>query len=224
MKRNNLRVEREHQRKERNRKYILQAAERVFAQKGFGPATVDEIAAEAQFSKATLYRYFSSKNEIFSEIIKQSFLDIRQDFLKIKKLDQPAQHKLYEIIRIILTHQMRKKRIARIFFVERSAMKKALKIDINHHVMSPDKIAGIPEDFVRIIEEISDVIQSVIAEGIASGEFREVDVRDAGHILGGLVRGFPIGGVLGRREYSLEESTRLLHDFFINGIKVVHHP
>ncbi|RKY64298.1 MAG: TetR/AcrR family transcriptional regulator, partial [Candidatus Latescibacterota bacterium] len=41
--------------REAHRREILEAAGRVFARKGFAGATMDEIAQEAEFSKAALY-------------------------------------------------------------------------------------------------------------------------------------------------------------------------
>jgi len=48
---------------------ILHAARRVFAQRGYKEATLEEIAEQAEFAKGTLYNYFQSKEDIFREII-----------------------------------------------------------------------------------------------------------------------------------------------------------
>ncbi|MEZ5357834.1 MAG: TetR/AcrR family transcriptional regulator [Candidatus Zixiibacteriota bacterium] len=56
-------------RKEREREQriseILDAAERVITKKGYRAVTMDDIAAEAELSKGTLYLYFKSKEGIF---------------------------------------------------------------------------------------------------------------------------------------------------------------
>lgn len=59
---NETRRERERQVREGD---IVAAAEKVFAQKGFNDASMDEIAQEAQFTKRTLYLYFENKEELF---------------------------------------------------------------------------------------------------------------------------------------------------------------
>ncbi|MCF6268852.1 MAG: TetR/AcrR family transcriptional regulator [Melioribacteraceae bacterium] len=60
-------------RKEREREFkrseILNAAIQIFAMKGFKAATLDEIAEKSEFGKGTIYNYFSSKEEIYKEII-----------------------------------------------------------------------------------------------------------------------------------------------------------
>jgi AcrR family transcriptional regulator len=43
---------------------ILEAAERVFRRKGFSRASMDEVAAEAQFTKRTVYMYFADKEDL----------------------------------------------------------------------------------------------------------------------------------------------------------------
>src|SRR2546422_3334111 len=44
---------------------ILEAARRVFAERGFHEATVDEIAEAAGVAKGTVYLYYHSKKEIY---------------------------------------------------------------------------------------------------------------------------------------------------------------
>ena len=47
---------------------IIDAAERVFFKNGFEKATMDDIAAEAELSKGTLYLYFDTKESLYAEI------------------------------------------------------------------------------------------------------------------------------------------------------------
>ena len=48
---------------------ILAAAWRTFLASGFGAVSMDAIAREAGASKATLYAYFSSKEELFGAVV-----------------------------------------------------------------------------------------------------------------------------------------------------------
>src|SRR5260370_25682214 len=72
------------------RKRTLEAAHRVFAEKGSREATMDEIADGLGLSKPALYRYYKSKEELFREILglfiqatakalRESFKDSRFD-------------------------------------------------------------------------------------------------------------------------------------------------
>ncbi len=59
---------REHEAQQRRRE-ILKAARTLFVEKGIRNTTLDEIAETAAFGKGTIYNYFSSKEELFREII-----------------------------------------------------------------------------------------------------------------------------------------------------------
>ncbi|MXN45335.1 TetR family transcriptional regulator [Shinella kummerowiae] len=50
---------------------ILDAALKVFSEKGFVSASMDDIAAEAGLTKPTLYQYFPSKDELFTAMMSQ---------------------------------------------------------------------------------------------------------------------------------------------------------
>lgn len=50
---------------------IIQASQVLFAQFGLKKVTTDDIAREAHISKATIYKYFKNKNEIFDVVIKE---------------------------------------------------------------------------------------------------------------------------------------------------------
>jgi len=62
---------------------IIQAAVKIFSKKGFHKSTMDEIAGEVGVSKATLYTYFKSKEEMLKEIWQlnnQNILDLKKTF------------------------------------------------------------------------------------------------------------------------------------------------
>ncbi|MFS1462786.1 TetR family transcriptional regulator [Vibrio lentus] len=59
------------QNKEKKRQAILKAAKAVFWAEGFTLASMDVIASEAQMTKQTLYRYFSSKDVLFKATLQQ---------------------------------------------------------------------------------------------------------------------------------------------------------
>ena len=51
------------------RKRLIEAALKVFAERGYPDATVDEIASEAGASRATLYLHFKDKTELAAALI-----------------------------------------------------------------------------------------------------------------------------------------------------------
>lgn len=55
------------------RSEILEAAVRLFSQKGYNKTTLEEIALEAEFGTGTIYNYFQSKEEIYRSILESTF-------------------------------------------------------------------------------------------------------------------------------------------------------
>jgi len=64
-------AERKEREKEQRRQQIINAAEKVFFQHGFEPASMDMVAEAAELSKATLYSYFKSKEELYFHLFKR---------------------------------------------------------------------------------------------------------------------------------------------------------
>lgn len=59
--------------RERTRDQILQAAKRVFAEKGFDGAVVSEIARRASVSKQLVHHHFGDKERLFREVHELKF-------------------------------------------------------------------------------------------------------------------------------------------------------
>lgn len=60
--------ERKERERERRRQQIIVAAKRVFSEKGFNKATMEDIAHEAELSPGTLYLYFKNKDELYASL------------------------------------------------------------------------------------------------------------------------------------------------------------
>jgi AcrR family transcriptional regulator len=65
---------------------IITAARKVFAEKGYVAATVDEIAQRANLAKGTIYVYFDSKEQIYNAVMSDDLETLRRLTLeKIRK-------------------------------------------------------------------------------------------------------------------------------------------
>ncbi|MCP4627987.1 MAG: TetR/AcrR family transcriptional regulator [bacterium] len=73
---------------------ILKAAENIFAQKGFHEATISDIAGKAEVSDATIYEYFSSKEELLFSIPAETIHQYQEKNLEILEYIQGAANKL----------------------------------------------------------------------------------------------------------------------------------
>lgn len=64
------------------RKAILEAANRVFLESGYGSASMDQVAREAGVSKQTVYSHFGGKDALFGAIIQENCDQLLEPILK----------------------------------------------------------------------------------------------------------------------------------------------
>jgi len=110
--------ERKERERERRRQQIIVAAKRVFSEKGFSRATMEDIAKEAELSPGTLYLYFKNKDELYASLSLRilQYILIRLEHLntdaslvvgkRISRLKE-AMYDVYEFDPLILVNMFR---------------------------------------------------------------------------------------------------------------------
>lgn len=73
-------ADRRRREREARRNHLLDAAERVFLERGYDNVTVDDIAAEAEVAKGTLYLYFKNKHDLLLDVLHRRRQSILQAF------------------------------------------------------------------------------------------------------------------------------------------------
>jgi AcrR family transcriptional regulator len=79
------------QRQEHTRHCLLEAAARVFARRGLVQASVDEVAADAGFTKGAVYANFGSKEELFLEMLDARFAQRLAEMDRALSTDEPPE-------------------------------------------------------------------------------------------------------------------------------------
>ncbi|HMJ34126.1 MAG TPA: TetR/AcrR family transcriptional regulator [Baekduia sp.] len=79
------------QRQEHTRHCLLEAAARVFARRGLVQASVDEVAADAGYTKGAVYANFGSKEELFLEMLDARFARRLADMDRALSTDEPPE-------------------------------------------------------------------------------------------------------------------------------------
>jgi AcrR family transcriptional regulator len=88
-----------------NRNNIIEAAKKLFQEKGISQTTMDEIAKEAEYSKSTIYVYFKSKEEIYNHIIYRSMLMLRDNLIKAIKYTSDYEKQFFLICNALVDFQ-----------------------------------------------------------------------------------------------------------------------
>jgi AcrR family transcriptional regulator len=85
-----------------SRSAIIDAAERLFLQRGFGSVSMDELAEAAGVARRTLYNQFSSKEEIFREMLLRVSGQLERAFPPGLETEGDGEHVLNLIAQMIL--------------------------------------------------------------------------------------------------------------------------
>jgi AcrR family transcriptional regulator len=219
MKKKDLRDARERQRRQENREVILHAAEAVILRKGFSATSMDDVAKEAQFSKATLYHYFRSKAELIFEILIHFLEDLDGGLMAIQAKAESAKRKLRESIRLAIRFYAGKENISRVFAMDRTFLK------LMQAFIAPAN-KGTSEAERRFIQKIkakrgivNDRVKSILQEGIVSGEFRKVEVDAAVTFLGAVIQGYFQEKLWNEAKRDIEKDIDHFENFILHGIE-----
>ena len=85
-----------------SREAIVEAAERLFLERGFGAVSMDELAEAAGLARRTLYNQFASKEEIFREMLLRVSRQLEDAFPSGLETQGQVEEVLRRIARIIL--------------------------------------------------------------------------------------------------------------------------
>jgi AcrR family transcriptional regulator len=137
------------QTREQNRREILAAARRVFAELGYGATTVRDIIRATPLASGTFYNYFKSKEEVFQALRNEAALAIRPQLREARTKADTLESFLSATFRTFFTHVSG--RAGNLAAVRRS--------DSPHvRVDTPEIVAG--------FEELQQDIEAAIARGI----------------------------------------------------------
>ena len=101
------------------RSQLLEAAARVFAEKGFHQATVDEIAVEAQAAKGTVYNYFESKDGLFLALVEAKLEELARLYAEAAERSEPPLVRLRRLVVIHVEYLRRQAPLWRVLMAER---------------------------------------------------------------------------------------------------------
>ena len=153
---------------------IISAAEGVFTKKGFGQARMDDIAEETGLSKGTLYLYFKSKDDLIIAILDRIFQREFRVFDEMDFSDKSATETISHFVDTVATDiklMLRLMPIAYEFLAlafRNKTVQKALKVYVNRYMK---------------------ILVPIIENGIASGEFKEVDPKEVAIAMGAILEG-----------------------------------
>tara|TARA_B100000700_G_scaffold331784_2_gene468667 strand:+ start:67450 stop:68055 length:606 start_codon:yes stop_codon:yes gene_type:complete len=184
--------------RELRRERILQGALAVFQNNGLEAATMDQIANEAGFGKATLYYYFNSKEEVFCAIMEKGWKPLWEDIEEIIHEEDHSAHDLFiDALSAVTKIILKDKNLYRFLFT------------------APKAIVNIPENsqvWRSYQDRLYGSLRGLLEEGMAKSEFPQTDAELLLRAIGGLFHGILFLGSE-EKEISREDIENLFNQF-----------
>jgi AcrR family transcriptional regulator len=140
---------------------IIDAALALFVEKGFAATRLDDVAERAGLSKAAIYLYFDDKIALFQGVIRQA---IGSNLGMVEAMLATHRGPVAELLPRILEFMASR--------IEETPMASVAKLVIAESRAFPEIGRFYLEE---VIGRALPLMESLIARGIAQGEFRKVD-------------------------------------------------
>lgn len=155
---------------------ILAGALEVFKKEGFEGATMDEIASESGFGKATLYYYFHSKEEVFAAIMENGWENLWISLEPVVAEDVGAKQKFINLLLKIAESARNRPGLFEFLF------------------NAPKVILFEMQPWKKYQERMYGTIQGLLDDGIKAGEFPQINPQTLFKAVGGLFMGLVLMG------------------------------
>ena len=144
--------------KEIKRDLIFDAALKVFSEKGYHNATMNEIAMVAGIGKGTIYEYFTSKIQLFQQMLARGLYTYFES-LEMQNLQRKTvKERIHSLLEGHILFCRQHSRLTRLVFWNTQEQDDEVK------------------DWMLQMRKEKEVrLQKLLAEGIASGELRQQD-------------------------------------------------
>ncbi|KXG78947.1 TetR/AcrR family transcriptional regulator [Thermotalea metallivorans] len=184
------------------RELIIEAALKVFSKEGFYKAKVDAIAVEAGIGKGTIYEYFHSKEHLFEEMVKFFMEEYLHRLSLALKQEKTFVAKLKKYIQFEKEVMIRYGDLIYVF------MREAHIIGIQ-----------IKEIFKGSRNKKISLVEDILQQGIAAGEFRKINVNTAALVFMGSVHHLLADEIFINDSSKGEIDIETLIDILFNGLK-----
>ena len=148
---------------------ILDSAEKLFTEKGYSDTSINDIAEDADFSRTSIYQYFTNKEEIYLHILERY-----TDLLKERMIEATAKaptvpEKIRAFLEEIRTMIKVKPNFFALYFIQRHQVEPRLSTELRTRLNAERRM-------------LEDVFRDFYREGTARGEVRNIREKDASNL------------------------------------------
>ncbi|MDJ1180752.1 TetR/AcrR family transcriptional regulator [Roseofilum sp. BLCC_M91] len=183
---------------------ILEAAQHLFARKGYDGTTTRDLAQAAGVAEGTLFRHFSNKKAILLEIATQGWIDILTDLLT--ELSEMGSYRdIPQVMRRRMMSLHRNGDRMRVCFME-----------AQFHPELRDRIQG------DVIDKMTDVAEAFFQTAMDRGVYRQMNPKIVAQVFLGMfvIAGFSDTTIIepDASPQSMREMAEGMADIFLHGV------
>jgi AcrR family transcriptional regulator len=188
---------------------ILEAAHKLFSEKGYLNARLEDIAAAAGFSKPSLYSYYQDKEAIFLSLAIREMQAMAQKIETAAATDSPFETTLESILRIMLTN------IAQTFSYFSTVTSFQALGDVQAEMSRHHELMG---RFHEIMGRGLGSMEKVIKRAKEKGEISDTQDSDglSWYILS-LIQSLHMRSLMTRKPPDVDSEVKHMIDFIMNG-------
>tara|TARA_Y100001970_G_C13985400_1_gene725424 strand:+ start:273 stop:863 length:591 start_codon:yes stop_codon:yes gene_type:complete len=176
---------RQREEREIRKERIISGALEVFKKHGIKNSTMEQIASESDFGKATLYYYFQSKEEVFCHILEDGWENLWASVETVINSHESPRKTFIETLLVIAKHIRKKPALYEFLF------------------NAPQKVSFKERPWEKFQKRMYSALQSLLKEGIKKGEFPAINPGLLFKAMGGLFLGLVL---MGDKKESISEA------------------
>ena len=190
------------------REQLLDAAERVFLERGVGHASLAEVADAAGVTRGAIYHHFDSKAELFEAMVERAEMPIDAAFESAAASDDDPLDSLGKRALNALLQLASSSRVRRVFEVV------FLRCEYT------DELATVEQRHLREREQCLYLCGSLLDKAVELGQLpRDTDTRMASHLLYALIGGLMRDWVQAPKSFDLKAAAPQLITLFMAGLR-----
>jgi TetR/AcrR family fatty acid metabolism transcriptional regulator len=183
---------------------LLEAARRVFAEKGFHEATVDEVAEDAGVAKGTVYLYYRSKRDLYWAALKHGISSMHEETRRRMEGEDTIEGKLHAFIATKINYFEVNRDFFRIYHAE-----------FGDALLHPAHVNG---DFAELYLRQARMLEAVLRQAIRRRLVRNIRADSASFMISDLTRGMITQRLMGWSRADVESDIAFVFDLAWKGI------
>ncbi|MBN1351408.1 TetR family transcriptional regulator [candidate division KSB1 bacterium] len=190
---------------ELTRKQLLEAALKVFSEKGYAITRLSDIAEAAGVTRGAIYWHFGNKKELLIELMKGQVDPFFEILSQVLNEDLSPLKKIEKTIRVLLEKFEKDKT-----FLANQHLN-LIEVKIRR------EIPEVREYMRRRGENFSLLMQKLVEKGIAQGEIRKIDAKSVATTFATMIAGYSM--LVMDADAPFDINIECFIDILLNGIK-----